>query len=245
MVLAPPVSYQLSGIASGTIGATNFTNTPFEFTGTGDSDGLSQAGPGVFVNQLQEVSSNLQGIGTVRALDAFYFYVNQSIPGAGFIDEVVAWDVFDFGASDFASYDGIFSLGPISVNELFLAPFKTTQGSLVLTTVSNLTFVTLPNLWQGATSVGSGWYYLNWFGYFNTDNSPWIYHQTLGWLYPVGTSTDSIWFWDPAMNTHWWTSNTVYPSVYRKSDATWLYYDRGSSNPRLFYNFSTGKWEAD
>ena len=69
-------------------------------------------------------------------------------------------------------------------------------------------------LWQNASSLGSGWKWLSWFGYFNTNNSPWIYHTTLGWLYPFGTSTDSIWFWDVGMNTFWWTSATVYPFMW-------------------------------
>ena len=102
-----------------------------------------------------------------------------------------------------------------------------------------------PALWQGATDLGSGWKWLDWFGYLNTGNSPWIYHVTHGWLYPFGTSADSIWFWDPGMNTFWWTSQTVYPYVYRASDNAWLFYEEGTSNPRWFYNYKTAQWEGD
>ncbi len=108
---------------------------------------------------------------------------------------------------------------------------------------------TTGGLWQTATDLGGDWKWLKWFGYFNTGSSPWIYHLTLGWLYPFGTSTDSIWFYDPAMGSFWWTSATVFPYVYRASDGHWLYYSvpaQGqSSTPRRFYDLNAGKWESD
>ena len=52
------------------------------------------------------------------------------------------------------------------------------------------------SLWQNATDYGNDWLYLDWFGYFYNGSSPWIYHQTLGWLYPIGTCTHNLWFWD-------------------------------------------------
>lgn len=97
--------------------------------------------------------------------------------------------------------------------------------------------------WQSASNLGSGWEWLSWFGSFCTSYSPWIYHSTLGWLYPYGTSANSIWFYDPQMKAFWWTSATAYPYVYR-SDGVWLFYEIGSS-PRKFYNFKTSSWEND
>ncbi len=117
-----------------------------------------------------------------------------------------------------------------------------TQASPVTITAS---LAPAPYLWQSASDCGNGWLWLAWFDYFNISQAPWIYHRTLGWLYPYGTSTDNIWFWDPGMNTFWWTSQTVYPSVYRSYDRAWLYYQTGSFNPRWFYNFNTGLWEQD
>ncbi len=99
------------------------------------------------------------------------------------------------------------------------------------------------SLWQNATDLGGGWKRLKWFGDFYVDNSSWIYHNHLGWLYPYGTSTDSIWFYDPAMGAFWWTSASTYPYLYRASDGAWLFYEEGSSNPRWFYNFNTKSWE--
>ena len=116
----------------------------------------------------------------------------------------------------------------------------------------NLFYTDLPTsgsgtvtVWPNVSNLGNGWNYLTWFGYFNAGNSPWIYHNTLDWLYPYGTSTDNLWFYDPAMGAFWWTSATVYPYVYRARDGAWLYYDVGSTNPRWFFNFSTNVWESD
>ncbi|MGC8494288.1 MAG: hypothetical protein ACP5SH_21395, partial [Syntrophobacteraceae bacterium] len=112
-------------------------------------------------------------------------------------------------------------------------------------TKANCSANALGDLWEGAKDYGSGWKYFSWFGYFNTSSVPWIYHMTLGWLYPFGTSTDNLWCWDPRMKTFWWTSAAVYPWVYRASDRAWLYYDVTVSNPRRFFNSNTGKWETD
>ena len=97
-------------------------------------------------------------------------------------------------------------------------------------------------LWN-STDLGGGWMWLDWFGYFNAGNYPWVYHSTLGWLYPFGSTTSSIWVWDAAMGAFWWTSATVYPFLYRASDGAWLFYDVASSKPRYFFNYSTQSWE--
>ncbi len=98
------------------------------------------------------------------------------------------------------------------------------------------------SLWQNAVDLGNGWKWC-WFGFFNTSHSPWIYHAQLGWLYTTGTSADNIWFYYPAMNSFLWTNMAIYPAMYRASDGAWLYYDEGSSNPIMFYNFKSKQWE--
>ncbi|MDR3568212.1 MAG: fibronectin type III domain-containing protein [Syntrophobacteraceae bacterium] len=86
----------------------------------------------------------------------------------------------------------------------------------------------LRSLWQNNYNLGSGWFWLNWFGEFAPiPNTGWIYHETLGWLYVYGSSTDSLWFYDPAMGKNgdfWWTSASVYPYLYRASNSHWLWY---------------------
>lgn len=95
--------------------------------------------------------------------------------------------------------------------------------------------------WQNAIDLSNGWWY-DWFGYFNTNSAPWIYHLTLGWLYPVGTSADSIWFWDPQWDEGkggwWWTGSSVFPWIFSVADDGWYWYDAAASTPdaRWFCN---------
>lgn len=110
------------------------------------------------------------------------------------------------------------------------------------------TFVPTPgggqsSLWSSAVDLGGGWFWLDWFGYFNLNLDPWVYHREHGFLYPFGTSTESVVFWDSAMADFWWTSETQYPYLYRFSDGEWLWYLEGSSAPRWFNKLSDGTWE--
>ncbi|MGC8493971.1 MAG: FG-GAP repeat protein, partial [Syntrophobacteraceae bacterium] len=111
-------------------------------------------------------------------------------------------------------------------------------------TTANCSAQFSPNagLW-GASNPGGGREWLSWFGYFDISSSRWIYHEQLGWLYPFGTSANSIWFWDRNMKTVLWTSATAYPFLYCPSQGTMLWYMKGTSNPGLFWNIRKGKWE--
>ncbi len=138
-----------------------------------------------------------------------------------------------------------YPLGPLAVSGSNLCGTTVAGGAHGQGAVFSLAVSPASGLWQGATELGGGWMWLDWFGYFNLNNSPWINHLTLGWLYPYGTSTGSIWFWDPVMRSFWWTNQSIYPYLFRQSDGAWLFYEEGASNPRWFYNFKTGLWERD
>ena len=96
-----------------------------------------------------------------------------------------------------------------------------------------------------AADLGDNWRYNDWLGYFNIGTDPWIYHNEHGWLYvfPSVTDTDSVYFWDNSMQSVLWTSETAYPSIYRFSDNTWIWYQKDSSNPRWFNKLGTDDWE--
>jgi len=99
-------------------------------------------------------------------------------------------------------------------------------------------------LWKGAVCLGNGWRWLSWFGYFAETGNTWIFHLQHGWVYPVGTNSATIWCWSSDM--HWlWTSDTIYPYLYRNDDATWLWYLEDSFSPRWLYNFTTSSWGQD
>ena len=90
---------------------------------------------------------------------------------------------------------------------------------------------------------GDGWRYLPWLDTFNDNFFPWLYHYQHKWMYWVGEDVSNIWFY--TLDMEWtWTSNSIYPYIYRGRDNTWLYFDRSSENPRWFYNVNEDNWES-
>jgi hypothetical protein len=94
-----------------------------------------------------------------------------------------------------------------------------------------------------AQDLGNGWKWLDWLGYFTVMDGDWIYHQQHATLRCFGASPDDITFWDQDMKAFWWTSELMYPYIYRFLDQTWLFYEKGSANPRKFYNFNQNRCE--
>ncbi|MEC8333417.1 MAG: hypothetical protein VXZ83_04755, partial [Verrucomicrobiota bacterium] len=97
----------------------------------------------------------------------------------------------------------------------------------------------------GAVDIGNGWRWTNWLGYFNIASDPWIYHLEHKWIYipPIVTNFDSVFFWDNALESFLWTSDKMYPELYRFSDGKWLWYLKESKDPRWFVKLATSEWE--
>jgi len=83
-------------------------------------------------------------------------------------------------------------------------------------------------------SLGGDWYYSAWFGTFNAQNFPWVYHAEHGWLYVSGSS-DSMWFYDVEIGGWLWTNKTEYPAMYHANLQQWVYYYVGTTAPRRFF----------
>ncbi len=100
-----------------------------------------------------------------------------------------------------------------------------------------------------AQALGGTWFYYSWFGAFHVQDANWIYHETLGWLFISASGQTSVWLYDDSLG--WcWTSNTAYPWLSQSATSagalpTWLYYHRGSSNPRFFYNYDLQFWDEN
>jgi hypothetical protein len=129
----------------------------------------------------------------------------------------------------------------------FLLPETVTNavlGKLVTNGIALSSVSGGPGSWyDGAADLGGGWKWLPWLGSFNVNEDPWIYHAQHGWLYSFTTSSQSVYFWDGAMASILYTSDTLYPSMYRFSDGKWIFYQKGSKNPRWFVDLLTGLWE--
>ena len=90
-----------------------------------------------------------------------------------------------------------------------------------------------------------GWFYSDWFGYYSTTLSPWIFHAEHGFIYrDPGSSNASMFVFDDAMVAWWWTSESNYPFLYAfdppadnaGTDITsaWLWYFEETKTPRSF-----------
>ena len=97
------------------------------------------------------------------------------------------------------------------------------------------------------TLVSNNWYSSSWMDYYfasTTTGNYWFYHYTLGWLYFGGVSGNGAWYYDSALG--WlWTTSSEYPLFYQSNGSKWLYYNKGSLNPRYFYDTSTNIWSEN
>ena len=191
--------------------------------------------------------------GTFVALDDPYAVGYTVATGINDNGEVVGWYVNGNGNREgFVWIGGVFTtidagngkggstqVAGINNDGLIAGTWQSADGSTEQGFVAALT-----DLWRDAVCLGGGWDLLSWFGYFNSASAPWIYHQSLGWLCAIGTSTYDIWFWDPAMNAFWWTNQEFFPHIYRARDGAFLYYLVGTTNPEWFYNYNTSRWET-
>lgn len=143
---AAPITYSFTGTASGTLGGTAFNDKSFTITGAGDTDVLKPFGPGIYLLALQSVSVAVDGLGSGLAVNAFNFFVNQTVSEVGLLENL-SGDVFDVSAGLFAAYDGISAVPGESVAVDYLAVFATTAGLFSLDAADGVRF---------SASIGSG-----------------------------------------------------------------------------------------
>jgi hypothetical protein len=82
---------------------------------------------------------------------------------------------------------------------------------------------------------------LAWFGTFWQISFPWHFHETHQWIYSESPHPDAVVFYDPGLG-YWWTSESAYPWLFSYKRTAWLYYEKGTSQPRRFYNASLRQW---
>jgi len=89
--------------------------------------------------------------------------------------------------------------------------------------------------------LGSGWKHSSWFGFYNDTWSPWLYHLEHGFIYLAdGASVESVFLWDPSLESWIFTTPATYPDLYAFTEGSWIYYFAGTVEPRIFYSYSLG-----
>lgn len=90
-----------------------------------------------------------------------------------------------------------------------------------------------------------GWLRSGWFGWFNKEREPWVYHSEQGWvsLRTSGQSEDNLWYYDPGFG--WmWTQAALYPYIFDFAGGRWLWHWRKPFVPgqRLYYDLQSEDW---
>ena len=87
-----------------------------------------------------------------------------------------------------------------------------------------------------------GWIYSSWLGFYKRDAEGWLFSLSHGWIFPVGDTDASVFFY--SREGYWyWTSSTVYPHIY-SIEQGWLYYSAEASSPiaSYFFDYTTNNW---
>lgn len=124
---AAPITYEISGVASGTIGVTTFTNASVELTGTGDTGNVTSfvvSGYTIFGNPFNMFTVTVGGIGTATITDPSEIWAVPiglfSVPAVviGRIDKPPALDSITglgaVGSNVLAGYEDTTGIGPIT-----------------------------------------------------------------------------------------------------------------------------------
>ena len=97
--------------------------------------------------------------------------------------------------------------------------------------------------WANMPDAGNGWIDSRWFGAFQKfEETEWIYHTQLGWIFAPADSTDGIWFW--MEKEGWlWTNRQAWPHLWKHNSGSWLYLHETRRNGNvLFFDYASKLW---
>ena len=74
------------------------------------------------------------------------------------------------------------------------------------------------------------------------EETEWIFHTQLGWIYAPAESTDGIWLW--MEQEGWlWTNRPVWPYLWKHDSGSWLYFQGNQeSGQPIFFDYSIEQW---
>jgi hypothetical protein len=130
---ATAITYEISAVVSGTLGATAFTASSITFTANGDTSAIVSS-PGISRNFVT-TSFNVAGVGAGTITDSVFWFVNQECgPGigcAGVVSETASSSILYANSADFLGYFLDAAIGPVTGNSFaFPMNIATTAGTL-------------------------------------------------------------------------------------------------------------------
>ena len=98
--------------------------------------------------------------------------------------------------------------------------------------------------WASATPEPEvpNWWSSPWLGsFYKSDDSGWILHSKLGWLFVLPNADSGVWFW--LEDRGWfWTDAGLYPFLFDHLSHSWVYFHGGDQTRLLLYNYNLGRW---
>lgn len=136
----PKIAYSLTGLLSGSLGATAFTDRPFTWTLTASTGApLTLPGPGIPALFGSSDVLNINGVGTLVPNDPFFAGELASASAFGFVNQAVDQSFVVTGDA-FATHPLGVPIGPQSVSFAGVQPIDTLGGRLTVTGATDLTF---------------------------------------------------------------------------------------------------------
>ena len=100
-----------------------------------------------------------------------------------------------------------------------------------------------PAPFEDAAELSEGWWFSDWFGSFNVDFFPWIFHSQHGWAFVFEeSSAENIFFYDLGSLRWFFTASTQYPNMYSFTRNAWVFYFEDTFAPREFVDLQTGEF---
>ncbi len=86
----------------------------------------------------------------------------------------------------------------------------------------------------------SGWWQSSWFGFYNGQFYPWIYHQNLGWVFVHLESSVGSWLYHQRLG--WmWTMPDLFPHLFLSKRNQWAYVHQSTAKTTI-YDYEEEEW---
>ena len=142
---ASPITYEIQGLASGSIGGTAFTNDAFTFIGTANTTGSVHDGEGDSTNALSSLTLNLVGFAPAVVTGASPVFETQLEGPNGTAGFGLASGLFEVRGTGLATYNGVSNQAPTTVTADSLGnTIPTSDGNVKFTGTSALLFSAYP-----------------------------------------------------------------------------------------------------
>ncbi len=88
------------------------------------------------------------------------------------------------------------------------------------------------DVFDGGGDLGGGWHFSGWFGFYNVNFMPWIFHLQHEWMFLTQESvSDSTFLYDLSSQGWFFTGSTQYPNLFSFVRNAWVFYFEETSGP--------------